>query len=292
MGVGEMLLGIGSAGLGFVLADGLDRLLATYNPSATGAKPTDRFTSDGTGMLANTLNVAAMPNWKRVVAGVGLTAAPAVGSMFVKNPYVRGGLEGLALGAGISVFKTFWSNVLMPMLIGKDTSAPALQKSYIARLYPTEVASSLNKKQAMTAVSSSGSGALSGASTQTGVGAPDVGPFALSGDSPYPDAAQALRGDVRGDSPYPTADQALRGDVRGDSPYPTATQALHSGVSAPSPTGGNDPNWNPGPPAGPGPGPQAKPHSDCGCVGENDMYLGFVGETEREDVMFDTGSAA
>jgi hypothetical protein len=284
MGVGAMLLGIGTAGVGFVIADGLDRLLATYNPSDA-KKPTDRFTSDGTGMLANTLNVAAMPNWKRVVAGVGLTAAPAVGSMFVKNTYVRGALEGLALGAGISVFKLVWSNVLMPMLIGKDTSAPALQKSYIARLYPTEVASSLNKKQAMSNVSSSGSGALSGApEQQTGVGSPDVGPFALAGDSPYPDASQALRSGVSDDPGYPSTSQALRAGVSGDSPYPSAGQALHAGVSAPAPTptGGSDPNWNPGPPPGSGPGPQAKPHSSCGCVGENNAFLGFIGEAVEE----------
>jgi hypothetical protein len=288
MGVGGMLLMTGTAGIGFVLADGVDRLLATFNPASTDPKPKDRFTSDGTGTLANVMNVGAMPNWKRVVAGVGLAAAPAVGAMFVKNNYVRCGLEGLALGAGVSVFKTIWNNVLMPMLIGKDTSAPALQKSYIARLYPAEVSASINKKQAMTAVSSSGSGALSDApAQQTGVGSPDVGPFALGADSPYPDAGQALRAGVSDDPGYPSASQALRSGVNGEPGYPSASQALRTGVSAPAaaptPTGGSDPNWTPGPPPGVGPGPQARPHSSCGCIGENNAFLGFIGEEVKDE---------
>lgn len=282
MGVGEMVLMGVTGGFGFVLADGLDRMLATYNPSDA-TKPKDKFTSDGAGTLANTLNVSSLPGWKRVAAGVSVVAVPAVGSMFVKNPYGRGALEGLALGAGISAFKTFWNTVLMPMLVGKDTSVPALQKSYIARLYPTEVAAHLNKKQAQTSVSSSGSGALSGA--------PDVGPFALAGDSPYPDAGQALRSatGVHGDSPYPDAAQALRAGVGGDSQYPSAAQALRreAGMGAgPTPTGGPDSSWNPGPPPGSGPGPQAQPHKECGCIGEDNAFLGFVGGAPEEDTLF------
>ena len=281
MGAGALALMIGSGGIGFVLADGLDRMLATYNPSGT-ERPTDKFTSDGSGTLANTLNVAAMPNWKRLAAGVGVTAVPAVGAMFVKNPYGRASLEGLAVGAGISTFKMLWNNVLMPMLIGKDTSTPALQKSYIARLYPAEVAAHINQKASQTAVSSAGSGALS-EQPSTGVGAPaaDVGPFALSGDSPYPSASDALRAGVSGDSPYPSAEQALRAGVSGDSPYPTAAAALRkeAGVSA----------WQPGPPPGPGPGPQAEPHKDpsCGCIGDDNPFLGFVGEAQ-EDTLYGT----
>ena len=280
MGAGALALMIGSGGIGFVLADGLDRMLATYNPSGT-TRPTDKFTSDGSGTLANTLNVAAMPNWKRLAAGVGVTAVPAVGAMFVKNPYGRASLEGLAVGAGISTFKMLWNNVLMPMLIGKDTSTPALQKSYIARLYPAEVAAHINQKASQTAVSSAGSGALS-EQPSTGVGAPaaDVGPFALSGDSPYPSASDALRAGVSGDSPYPSASDALRAGVSGDSPYPTAAAALRKEAGL---------AWQPGPPPGPGPGPQAEPHTDpsCGCIGDDNPFLGFVGEAQ-EDTLYGT----
>lgn len=262
MGVGEMVLATASAGFGFLLADGIDRLLATYNPSATTAPPTDKFTSSGTGTLANTLNVASMPDWKRLVAGVGLIAAPAVGASFTDG-YARSALEGAAVGAGVNFLKTIWSNVLMPMLIGKDTSAPTLQKSYIARLYPAEVAAHINKASSQPAP-----GALSGAQ--------DVGPFALGGDSPYPTADQALRAGVSGDSPYPTTEQALRAGVSGDSPYPTASQAMRekAGVSA----------WEPSGISTPGPGPQDH-GAECDQCGVGDPTIGyasFLGTPEEE----------
>jgi hypothetical protein len=249
MGAGELALAVASAGFGFIIADGVDRFIATYNPSSTEALPKDKFTSNGNGTLANTLNVSSMPNWKRVVAGVGVTAVPTVGSMFVDNPYARSTLEGMAIGAGVNLLKTLWNNVFMPMLVGKDTSTPVLQKSYIARLYPAEVAAHINK-----ASDQGAPGALSGPSG-------DVGPFALAGDSPYPDAAEVLRAGVSGDSPYPTAAAALRRE---------------SGVQG----------WQPGPPSSPGPGPQAEPGTDpsCGCVGDPLAgYSSFLGEAPAEN---------
>jgi hypothetical protein len=284
MGMSEMLLMGVSGGLGFVLADGLDRFLATYNPSGA-TRPTDKFTSDGTGTLANTLNIASMPDWKRLAAGVGVTAVPAVGAMFVRNSYGRATLEGMAIGSGISAFRTLWNNIIMPLLIGKDTTVPALQKSYVARLYPAEVAAHINKAAHK---GGSAAGALSDG-PQTGVG--DVGPFALSDSSPYPDAAQALRNatGLHGDSPYPNAAEALRNStgVHGDPSYPSTAQALGYGVNAPAGHGnpgspGLSSDWNPGPPAGFGPGPQATPHKDCGCVG--DQYVGFLGEAQEETI--------
>lgn len=284
MGPGEFALAFVSAGLGFVIADGLDRMLATYDPSATGEKPKDLFTSDGAGTLANTLNVAAMPNWKRVVTGIGVTAAPAVGSMFVDNPYVRSSLEGAAIGSGVSLFKTLWNNVLMPLLIGKDTTTPALQKSYIARLYPAEVAAHINMRKTddkgapltpQMAVSSAGSGALSGA--------PDVGPFAVGGDSPYPDAAQALRREA-GVQDFPTV-QNTWGTGGPGNDHPTAAQAM--GTGAP---------WQPGPPPGPGPGPQAQPHTEpeCVCLGDGEQFSSFLGDAPADEssTLFNVGGPA
>lgn len=279
MNAAEMVLMTVSGGFGFVLADGLDRFMATYNPSGA-TKPTDKFTSDGTGTLANTLNIAAMPDWKRAAVGVGVVAAPAVGAMFIKNPYARASLEGMAIGSGISAFKTLWNNVIMPMLIGKDTTVPTLQKSYIARLYPAEVASHINA-----AAHKSGGSAAGMLSAPPG----DVGPFALSGDSPYPDAHEALgyRTGVHEESAYPDTAQALRHNagLSGDSPYASAQQALRAqtGMSAPLPTGG-PPAYMPGPPPGAGPGPQTK--TDCGCVG--DEFAGFLGGAPEEEQMYPT----
>ena len=264
MGMGEMAMATVSAGAGFLVADALDRFLATYNPSSTDAPPKDKFTSSGAGTLANALNVASMPDWKRLAAGVGITAAPAVGAMFVRNSMVRSSLEGMAVGAGVNLLKTIWSNVVMPMLIGKDTSVPALQKSYIARLYPIETAASINKKASQLSVNSSGSGALSGAQ--------DVGPFALGGDSPYPTADQVLRHGVSGDSPYPTAADVMRTGVHGDSPYPTAAAALRKEAGM---------GWQPGAASQAGPGPQAQ--DDCGCVGDPfAAHSSFLGDQPAE----------
>lgn len=273
MGAGTLAMAVLAGGIGFVGADALDRFLATYNPLGT-ERPKDKFTSDGAGTLANTLNIASMPSWVRVGAGVGAVAVPAVGSAYIRNRTAKIALEGMALGAGISLFKTVWNNVLMPMLIGKDTSVPALQKNPIARLYPTEVSASINLKAHQQAVSAAGAGALSGA---------DVGPFALSGDSPYPNAEQALRhaAGVSGDSPYPSASDALRrsSGVSGDSPYPNADQALRRAAGV---------GWEPGPPPGQGAGPAAAPHQDsaaCGCIGDGDQFSAFLGSANEEPLV-------
>jgi hypothetical protein len=228
----EILAAVVAGGVGFVLADAVDRFLATYDPSSTAALPTDRFTSSGAGTLANTLNVAAAPSLYRVGASAGFMILPAVASVFVDQPLIRSSLEGMAVGGGVSLFRLLWNNVVMPLLAPKDTSTAGLQKSIIARLYPAEIAAHINMAQTppQQAVSSSGSGALSGppAGHQTGVGSPDVGPFALSGTSPYPDAAQALRQTAGMSGPggnFPSLQ-----NVWGTGEYPTAAQAMGLGA--------------------------------------------------------------
>ena len=171
----QMGLELGSGVAGYLVADGVDRFLATYDPAAA-QKPNNKFTSDGTGTLANALNVASAPDLFRYGSLVALTALPLGGSLFVKHPALRSSARGVGLGAGIKLISTLWSNVLMPLLVGKDTSVPALQKSWVARLYPAEVSAALNMKSGTPAVSSGGkAGTLSdGPDTQTGVGS-DVG---------------------------------------------------------------------------------------------------------------------
>lgn len=289
MAMAEVGIAVLTGGIGFILADGVDRLLATYNPAAA-TRPTNKFTSDGAGTLANTLNVAAKPNLVRIGAGVGMTALPAIGAAMSRNPMVRAGFEGMTVGAGVSLFKTLWNNLVMPLLTPKDTSAPSLQKSFIVRLYPAEIAAHINAQQQQV---SAASGVLSGPPA-------DVGPFALAGDSQYPDAAQALRNatGVHGDSSYPDAAQALRNvtGVHGDSPYPSAAQALRSmtGMSAPAGHGtpgypGVSEGWQPGPPPGFGPGPQ--PQKDCGCVGDPTIgFSSFLGDAQEPDTLYNLGN--
>lgn len=272
-----MAVGVISTGLGFVLADGVDRFLATYNPAATTAPPTDRFTSSGSGTLANTLNVAARPNWKRVAAGVGMFVAPAAGAYYIKQPMVRASMEGLAVGAGIAAFKTLWNNFFMPMLAPKDSSPAALQKSFIARLYPAEVASHINTaiNPGATAVASSGSGALSGAPQDANVGVSggsDVGPFALA-EPQFPTVQQQLgAGDPDWGGQNPTVAQHW-GTGRPGSDHPTMAQVL----GAP-----------PGPPQKPDPGPQAQPHTEpqCGCGDPTIGFAGFIGDEQQNETFF------
>lgn len=275
MGVAELGVAVLFGGVGFILADGVDRFLATYNPSATTAPPTDKFTSTGAGTLGNTLNVAARPNMYRLGAGGAMVALPIVGAYAARrHAMMRSAFEGAAVGAGIKFFSMLWANVVMPLFTPKDTSTGSLQKSVIARLYPAEVAAHINLAASQMSAASAGSGALS-APPQMGVGAPaDVGPFAsvgVAGDSPYPDAAQALR-QAAGLSEYPTVQQTMgTGGPGGD--YPTVTQAMRAATGI---VGANP--YVPGPPPGQGPGPKATPHSDpaCGCIGD-DPSVGFAG---------------
>ena len=100
----ELALTIGTGSLAYILANGLDRFLATYNPNGDPAKaPKHKFTSDGAGTLANALNLADHPGWIRIGAGVGMAAAPAVASAFVKHPLLRSSLEGAAVGASVQL---------------------------------------------------------------------------------------------------------------------------------------------------------------------------------------------
>jgi hypothetical protein len=172
----DMGLELGAGVAGYLFADAVDRFLAGYDPAAAN-KPANKFTSDGAGTIANALNIASAPDLWRYGSLAALTLLPLGGSLFAKHPTLRSSAEGIGIGAGIKLFSTIWSNVLMPMLIGKDTSVPALQKSWVARLYPAEVSAALNMKSGTAAVSSAGkAGTLSGGSEQR-----DAGPFALAG---------------------------------------------------------------------------------------------------------------
>ena len=288
MGVAELGVAVFFGGVGFILADGVDRFLATYNPSATTPPPSNKFTSTGAGTLGNLLNVAARPNMYRLGAGGAMTALPILGAYAARrHAMLRSAFEGAAVGAGIKFFSMLWSNVIMPLFTPKDTSTGSLQKSVIARLYPAEIAAHINLAASQTSVASAGSGALS-APPQMGVGAPaDVGPFAgvgVAGDSPYPNAEQALRS-AAGLSEFPTIAQAM-GTGGPGSDYPTATQAMRAATGI---VGANP--YSPGPPPGQGPGPRATPHTDpaCGCIGD-DPSIGFAGilaGAPEEEPVFD-----
>ena len=141
---GEVILAIISAGLGFAIADFVDRYLATYDPSAA-SPPTDRFTGGTNGTLANTLNIASPPSMIRIGAGVGVTALFGLGAYVVKNSLGRSALQGAMVGAGVNLFKLVWNAWVMGNLLKPAASDQAtMQKSLGARLYPAEVVAAQN----------------------------------------------------------------------------------------------------------------------------------------------------
>jgi len=48
------------------------------------------------------------------------------------------------------------------------------------------------------------------------------------------------------------------------------------------------PVYQPGPGTGPGPGPVPL-NQECGCVGDDNKFLGFIGDAEEKDLLFDSG---
>ena len=150
MSRGELALAFLSGGLGFAIADFADRYLATYDPSATTAAPTNKFTipagsTTQAGTLANTLNIASPPSLLRIGVGIGITAVPAIGAYLVKNSMGRAALQGMMLGAGIKLFSTLWNAYVMGNLLKPAASDPkTLQASLGARLYPAEVTAAQN----------------------------------------------------------------------------------------------------------------------------------------------------
>ena len=153
MSRGELALAFISGGLGFVIADFVDRYAATYNPSATGTAPTNKFTAGSTstsnGTLANTLNIASPPGLLRIGIGIGITAVPAIGAYLVKNSMGRAALQGMMLGAGIKLFSTLWNAYVMGNLLAPAASDNAtMQASLGARVYPSETVAKQNLAQA------------------------------------------------------------------------------------------------------------------------------------------------
>ena len=141
---GEVILAIISAGLGFAVADFVDRYLATYDPSAA-TPPTDRFTGGTNGTLANTLNISSPPSMIRLGAGVGVTALFGLGAYVVKNSLGRSALQGAMVGAGVNLFKLVWNAWVMGNLLKPAAADQAtMQKSLGARLYPAEVVAAQN----------------------------------------------------------------------------------------------------------------------------------------------------
>jgi hypothetical protein len=49
------------------------------------------------------------------------------------------------------------------------------------------------------------------------------------------------------------------------------------------------PTYAAGPPPGPGPGPIV-PSKECACLGDDNQFLGFIGDDEEKDTFISIGS--
>lgn len=171
-------------GLGFAGADFLDRYLATYNPSATTAPPTDRFTGGTNGTLANTLNIASPPSMVRLGAGIGITTLFGLGAYVTRrSPMASAALQGATIGAGIKVFSLIWNAWVMPKLLKPaDATQATMTASLGARLYPAEVVAQQNLASSPVPYTSpQGLNRAQKMAGQLAGPANDVGPFAVSG---------------------------------------------------------------------------------------------------------------
>ena len=183
---GELALAFISGGIGFAIADFLDRYLATYDPSAYqtagSTLPTGIFTG-GNGTQANTLNIASSPSMIRIGAGVGVTGLLFFGAHMAKGRFAKSALQGAALGAGIKLFSMLWNAYVIGNLLKPAAGVNPTTTSVLGlRLYPAEFTAQAN-------LAASPVGGQAGAPFNPGLAKPgsrpqqrpglaDVGPFA------------------------------------------------------------------------------------------------------------------
>jgi len=206
---GELGLAFVTGGLGIAIANLTDRLVA-------------KKTAPAGVSVADAIN--APPGLYRVLAQVGLTAAPLAGAYFVKQPMARAALQGFALGAGLHLV----GQIIKGYIFAKALSG----NSFIQGLYGSEIASA-NAMAAKPAAPATGTAGYPGLA-----GAPfgflgDPGPFAVG-------VGQAFRPVNAGASPGATA--TIPGMTSpaggcgpcGQSPDMTTSQALTQAFSPPA----------------------------------------------------------
>jgi len=133
----ELAVGALTGVVGFIAADALDRVLATHALQDKGATGTDgkelwMDTPSSTGSYAGLFNATAIlapMDWKRWLAGAGITAVPFIIAAFIKSPVGRSSLQFFGFGAGVRILGKAATD-LMAKLTGRT--------SWGARLYDAE----------------------------------------------------------------------------------------------------------------------------------------------------------
>jgi hypothetical protein len=167
----ELLVGGFTGILGFVSADALDRVLATHALGASAAgkvgtdgKPLYGDTPPTTGAYAGLYNATAIlapMGIARWGAGLGITVAPFLLTIWVKNPVGRSALQFFGFGAGVRIFGKAVDD-LFGYLFGRT--------SWGARMWDGESRARVLKDTSGTGTDSSGNNVLANYPT-TGLGA-------------------------------------------------------------------------------------------------------------------------
>lgn len=271
---GELALAFIAGGLGFAAADFLDRYLATYDPSATGELPKDKFTG-GNGTMANTLNVASFDITSttgliRLGAGIAASAAPLVVAYFVKNDMGKAALHGAGIGAGIKVFSTLWNSYVMGGLL-KPAAGDDIKKSLGARLYPAEITASQNLANTPKPTYAAPFASNLAAPPPAALAAPPTkfGPHpAHHYVTPQTLGPHPAHHYVQPAAPYPYPPPHLAAPA----PSNLAAPPLHSADVGPFALAAEAPATLAAPPDSPRDGDLTR---DCGCLGDRlPMYLG------------------
>ena len=155
---GELALAAGTAAVGYILTDFLDRYLAQrqYAPATLPTGATTFSTAAG-GQISNTV-----PGMLRIAAQAGIAAAAFAGAHFVEKPMGRAALQGAGLGALTHLLGQLFNHYVMAKFV-VSSSAPTTWQA----LYTPEI-------QSDTAATNSGLAGL-----PFGLGAPPARPRVL-----------------------------------------------------------------------------------------------------------------
>lgn len=118
----EIAVGAVTGVVGFISADALDRVLATHALSGTTGAYVDNPPTTGSYIgLYNGTAVLAQMDWKRWLAGAGITIVPFTIAAFIKSPVGRSSLQFFGFGAGIRVLGKAVTDVIAYLMRNSST---------------------------------------------------------------------------------------------------------------------------------------------------------------------------
>jgi hypothetical protein len=137
---GELALAAGTAAVGYILTDFLDRYLANaqYAPATLPAGATAFSTAAG-GQISNTV-----PGMTRIFAQAGIAAAAFAGAHFVEKPMGRAALQGAGLGALTHLLGQLFNHYVMANFVVSSSAPTTWQALYAAEIQSDTAATNSN----------------------------------------------------------------------------------------------------------------------------------------------------